>query len=208
MELKNDFKVDLPVDQAWQELMDIPQVAACVPGAELTESLPDNAYKGKMKLKLGPVALNFQGTVQITDRDDTAKTALLIGKGADAKGRGNASSKTQVRVVPSGNGSEVHLDTTLQLSGMIAQYGRASGVIKAVSDELISQFTQNLQVRLESKDSTIVAMAPAADGSPAPVAAAPAAAAPAPVASSIGAGFIFQAFLRWIKGFFGRKEGA
>ena len=200
MELTNSFKVDLPVDEAWAELMNIPQVAACVPGAELTESLPDDAYKGKMKLKLGPVALNFQGSVQITDRDDAAKTALINGKGSDAKGRGNASAKTQVRVVPAGDGSEVQLDTALQLSGMIAQYGRASGVIKAVSDELISQFSNNLQARLDSKDS---APAAAADGSPAP---APVAA--APVDSAIGAGFIFQALLRWVKGLFGRKKEA
>ena len=198
MELKNDFTVDLPVDAAWEELMDIPQVAACVPGAELTDSLPDDAYKGKMKLKLGPVALNFQGTVTIADRDDAAKTALLLGKGSDSKGRGNANSKTQVRVVPKGAGSEVQLETSLQLSGMIAQYGRASGVIKAVSDELISQFAANLQKTLESKLSGPTAQS---DGSPAQKAQAPA----PQVQSSIGAGFIFQAVLRWLRSPFVRN---
>ena len=201
MELTNSFKVNLPPEQAWEELMNIPQVAACVPGAELTDSLPDDAFKGKMTLKLGPIALNFQGTVQITERDDANRTALLLGKGSDAKGRGNASSKTNVRVVASGEGSEVHLDTALQLSGMIAQYGRASGVINAVSDELISQFAGNLQSRLATKGSAGLK----AEASEEAVATTTAA---APVASSIGAGFVVQAMLRWLRGLFGRKGKA
>ena len=201
MELTNSFKVNLPPEQAWEELMNIPQVAACVPGAELTDSLPDDAYKGKMTLKLGPIALNFQGTVQITERDDANRTALLLGKGSDAKGRGNASSKTQVRVVASGEGSEVHLDTALQLTGMIAQYGRASGVISAVSDELISQFSANLQNKLANKGSDGVALGTSeASEVTAPL--------PAPAQSSIGVGFVFQAMLRWFKGMFGRKGKA
>ena len=201
MELTNSFKVNLPPEQAWEELMNIPQVAACVPGAELTDSLPDDAFKGKMTLKLGPIALNFQGTVQITERDDANRTALLLGKGSDAKGRGNASSKTNVRVVASGEGSEVHLDTALQLSGMIAQYGRASGVINAVSDELISQFAGNLQSRLANTGSAGLK----AEASEEAVATTTA---PAPVESSIGAGFVVQAMLRWLRGLFGRKGKA
>ena len=199
MELTNSFKVDLPPEQAWEELMNIPQVAACVPGAELTDSLPADAYKGKMTFKLGPIVLNFQGTVQITERDDENRTALLLGKGSDAKGRGNASSKTKVQILASGGGSEVHLDTALQLSGMIAQYGRASGVIKAVSDELITQFSWNLQNTLANKGSS--GLTPqTSEETEATVA--------APVESTIGAGFVFQAMLRWFKGLLGRKGKA
>ena len=74
MLIKSDFEVAQPVDKVWQFFDDIPQVAACLPGAELTDDLGDDKYLGKVAIRMGPVKLQFAGTAQITERDDAGKT--------------------------------------------------------------------------------------------------------------------------------------
>ena len=90
MLIKNDFEVAQPVDKVWQFFDDIPQVAACLPGTELTEDLGDNKYNGRVAIRMGPVKLQFAGTAQIKERDDAAKRIVVDAAGADEKGRGQA----------------------------------------------------------------------------------------------------------------------
>ena len=90
MLIKNDFEVAQSVDKVWRFFDDIPQVAACLPGAELTEDLGDDTYKGKVVVRMGPVKLQFAGTAEITEKDDEAKRIVVNAAGADEKGRGQA----------------------------------------------------------------------------------------------------------------------
>jgi len=91
MLITNDFEVAQPVDKVWAFFQNIPQVAACLPGAELTEDLGDDKYQGQVAVRMGPVRLNFGGTAQITERDEAAKRLVVHATGAEAKGRGQAS---------------------------------------------------------------------------------------------------------------------
>ncbi len=148
MQIQNSFEIPLPPDKAWDVLMDIPKIAPCMPGADLTGSTPDGGYQGLVSVKLGPVALSFNGTAHFAERDDAEKRAVVSAQGADRKGRGNASAVVEFRLSSSGAGSRVDIRTEMNLSGLVAQYGRGAGLIQAVAEQLVSQFAKNLRTMI------------------------------------------------------------
>lgn len=150
MEFDNSFEVPLPPAQAWPVLMDVRRIAPCMPGAELTEVVDDKTYKGKISVRLGPVALAFAGTVKFEAVDDANHNARVRAQGSDDKGRGAAQAMATFRLEPSGAGSKVLVHTDLSLSGAVAQYGRGVGMIQATAAALIGQFAGNLKAELAS----------------------------------------------------------
>jgi uncharacterized protein len=148
MEFDNSFEVPLPPAQAWPVLMDIKRIAPCMPGAELTEVVDDKTYKGKISVRLGPVALAFAGTVKFGDIDNAAHKARVRAQGSDDKGRGAAQASATFRLEPTSGGSKVLVHTDLSLSGAVAQYGRGVGMIQATAAALIGQFAANLRTEL------------------------------------------------------------
>ena len=175
MEIKNSFEIPLPPEEAWKVLMDIPRIAPCMPGAELTGQTPDGDYEGKVSVRLGPVALAFSGVAKFIERDDAAKRAKVQAQGSDQKGRGAASGLVTFQVSPSDQGSRVDITTEVTLSGLVAQYGRGAGVIQGVANEICRQFADNLRASVATPAAQPAAGAPAGS---APAAAAPAAAKP------------------------------
>ena len=150
MDFDNSFEVPLPPDQAWATLMDIERIAPCMPGAELTEIVDDTTFKGKVSVRLGPVALTFQGTASFEDVDNNANKASVKAQGADAKGRGGANANVAFHLEPSEKGSTVKIQTDLQLSGSVAQYGRGAGMIQDLASQIIGQFAKNLAEQIEA----------------------------------------------------------
>src|SRR5216684_3996480 len=138
MEFDNSFEVPLPPAEAWKVLLDIERIAPCMPGAELTEVLGQNSYKGKIGVRLGPVALTFAGLVKFDQIDDANRTARVSAQGTDAK---------------------VLVHTNLTLSGPVAQYGRGVGIIQATATQLMNQFAKCLKEKLVQEG---VAAAPTA----------------------------------------------
>src|SRR5579872_2570275 len=149
MEFDNSFDVPLAPDQAWAVLMDIPRIAPCMPGAELTEVVDAQNYKGKISVRLGPVALSFAGRVEIDAIDQANRSAKVKAQGSDAKGRGAANATASFHIEPAGTGSRVLIHTDLMLSGAVAQYGRGVGMIQATAAQIIGQFANNLRAQLE-----------------------------------------------------------
>ena len=147
MLIKNDFEVAEPVEKVWQFFENIPQVAACLPGAELTEDLGGEKYKGGVSVRMGPVRLRFAGTADITERDDAANRIVVHASGAEEKGRGQASMIVTATLARSGRGTKVAVTQDLQLSGAAAQYGR--GMISDVTAVLMRDFAANLQDRID-----------------------------------------------------------
>jgi uncharacterized protein len=147
MLIKNDFEVAEPVEKVWQFFDNIPQVAACLPGAELTDDLGDEKYKGRVAVRMGPVRLSFAGTADITERDNAGKRIVVHASGADEKGRGQASMVVTATLVRSGRGTKVAVTQDLQLSGAAAQYGR--GMISDVTAVLMRDFSTTMQDRIE-----------------------------------------------------------
>lgn len=182
MEFDNSFEVPLPPEQAWPVLMDIRRIAPCLPGAELTEVLGDDTYKGKVAVRLGPVALAFVGVVKFEEIDSVHRTARIKAQGSDNKGRGGANATASFRLEQAASGSKVLVHTDLSLSGAVAQYGRGAGMIQATAQQIIAQFAANLRAQLA---------APAAAQSPAGAPAAPGTA-PKPIS-----GFALMAKVLW-----------
>ena len=147
MLIKNDFEVAEPVEKVWQFFDNIPQVAACLPGAELTDDLGGERYKGRVAVRMGPVRLSFSGTADITERDDAGKRIVVHASGADEKGRGQANMVVTATLVRSGRGTKVAVTQDLQLSGAAAQYGR--GMISDVTAVLMRDFSTTMQDRIE-----------------------------------------------------------
>jgi carbon monoxide dehydrogenase subunit G len=148
MQFSNSFNVSLPPADAWRMLMNIPAIAPCMPGAELTEVVDPETYKGKVAVRMGPVVLAFAGTAKFEERDDTAHTARVKAQGTDSKGRGGASATASFRLEPNGSGSKVLIDTDLNLSGSVAQYGRSAGMIQTIAAQLINQFAKSLEKQI------------------------------------------------------------
>jgi len=178
MEFNNAFEVPLPPAEAWKVLLDIEGIAPCMPGAELSEVLGDNAYKGKISVRLGPVALTFAGVVKVEDIDNEKHTARVAAQGTDAKGRGGAQAASVFRLEPAGTGCKVLVHTNLNLSGAVAQYGRGVGIIQATSTQLMNQFAKCLKEKLAQGHAASPVAVPSSQAGAATPASAPSAATP------------------------------
>ena len=150
MIITSDFEVAEPVEKVWQFFGDIPQVATCVPGTELTGELGDNKYQGQVAVRMGPVKMQFAGTAEITERDEAAKREVIHAIGAEARGRGEASMTVTATLERSGTGTKVGVTQDLHLSGAAAQYGR--GMIADVTAVLMRDFAANVTARIDAAE--------------------------------------------------------
>jgi len=196
MEFDNSFEVPLPPAQAWKLLLDIKRIAPCMPGAELTEVLGNNSYKGRINVRLGPVALTFAGIVKFEEIDEANRTARVAAQGTDAKGRGGANAASVFRLEPAGAGSKVLVHSNLTLSGAVAQYGRGVGIIQATAAQLMNQFAKSLKEKL-AQESPAAAPAPSASSTAQPVSSPSIVPPPAPPAAKPISGFTLIAKAIW-----------
>lgn len=148
MQFTNAFEVSLPPADAWPMLLDVQGIVPCMPGAELIEMIDDKTFKGKISVRLGPVALTFICNAAFENVDADARRAQINATGADSKGRGNAAAVIDFRMQPSAIGTKVIIDTDVTLSGAVAQYGRGAGMMQSVANQIVSQFAKNLEARI------------------------------------------------------------
>lgn len=158
MKLENTFSVPVPVEETWRVLLDVERIAPCVPGATL-ESNEGDSYRGKVKVKLGPIGLTYGGTVTFVSRDEAAKVAVLEASGREARGGGTAKAVVTCRLSGSGDSTDVLVETDLAITGKPAQFGR--GTLAEVSGSLIGKFAANLAEEITRTDTETAE--PAAD---------------------------------------------
>ena len=166
MEFDHTLEVPLPPDEAWAVLLDIQRIATCIPGAELTEVVDAQTYKGRVAVRIGPVAMSLVGQARLEEIDSASRKARVKAQGADPKGRGSADSVIEFRLEPAGTGTRVLIHSDVKLAGLIAQYGRGSGMIESVASQLIAQFGSALKAQIEQSRSRPAA-APEANPLPA-----------------------------------------
>jgi uncharacterized protein len=143
MELVNDFTVNVPVDEAWKTLTDVERIAPALPGAQL-EEVEGDVYRGKVKVKVGPILAQFKGQATFVEKDDSNHKAVLKAEGRETGGKGNASALITAQLVPEGSAStKVTVTTDLTITGKVAQFGR--GALADVSTKLLGQFVDNLE---------------------------------------------------------------
>jgi uncharacterized protein len=139
MLVENEFEVAAPLDQVWRHMQDIPRIAPCLPGAELTDVNGD-IYRGRVTTKMGPVKLQFMGTAKIVERDEAAKRIVMDASGSEEKGKGQATMKVTSTMASSGSGTRVKVAQDIQLSGAAAQFGR--GMVQDVTSVLMKSFAK------------------------------------------------------------------
>ena len=145
MELQHSFSVPVDVDRAWAVLVDIEQVAPCMPGAALDTVDGDN-FTGSVKVRLGPIGLTYKGKARFVEKDETAHRAVIDAQGKDARGNGTAAATVTATLHPQDDGTRVEVTTDLAITGKPAQFGR--GVMVDVGNKLIGQFADCLARQL------------------------------------------------------------
>lgn len=145
MELKNEFRVDIPTEQAWNTLTDVEFIAPCMPGAQLTE-IDGDEFKGGVKVKVGPITAQYKGTAKFVELDEANRRIVLEATGRDSRGAGNAAAEVIAEMTPDGDGTVVAITTDLKVTGKVAQFGR--GVMADVTEKLIGQFVDSLSEKL------------------------------------------------------------
>ncbi|MGZ8602504.1 MAG: SRPBCC family protein [Actinomycetota bacterium] len=210
MLIENEFTVATAVDDLWAYLLDVERIAPCMPGAELTETIDEQHWKGKVNVKFGPVSLSFAGTVELTERDDAAHRAVLHAKGMEAKGKGAANATVTSWLEPAAEAlTTVKMTADIALTGAAAQLSR--GLLPEISKKLTQQFADCLETTINAERAAATPEAAPAGGTVAEGTPAPAPAptpAPAPAAKHVGGiGLGLSAIWSLIKNFFRRLFG-
>jgi uncharacterized protein len=158
MKLTNEITVPASIEEAWELMLDVERVAPCLPGASIEES-DDDEYKGSMKVKIGPIVSQFQGTLKIDEADEEARRAVMSAKARDSRGKGSANATITSTLEPADEGTRVTVETDLRITGPAASFGR--GVMEDVSAMLMTQFADCLATKL-GREAPAGAAAPAA----------------------------------------------
>jgi len=140
--LDKNFPIDAPAISGWKFLQDIPGVAGCMPGAEITEAIDDRHYKGQVKAKIGPATMAFNGDIEIQDIDSEKRAVHLIGRGQDTKGTSSATMDLKARILDGADGGCV-----LEGEAQVAVTGKAASLggrmMTQVADQILNQFGKN-----------------------------------------------------------------
>jgi carbon monoxide dehydrogenase subunit G len=179
MKLEHEFTVPAPIDTVWQALLDPERVASCFPGATITSASGDE-FAGIVKVRLGPISLQYRGSGRFTATDDAAHRTTIEASGSASGGQGTAAAKVQASLAKNGQGTTVSVITDLTVTGKPAQFGR--GLIEDVGKKIIGQFTDCLSKSLgPAEEPAPTAAPPPSAPSPTPTPAAqPASVQPAP----------------------------
>jgi carbon monoxide dehydrogenase subunit G len=161
--IENSFAVSADPDRVYRFLQDPRNVVACLPGAELVEDLGDNSYRGRVRIKIGPVMAAYTGVATITRQDPAERLTVLLAEGRDARGNGAAKATATMQVFGNdrGNGSTVDLKTELAVSGKLAQFGRS--VMSDVSSRMVSEMASRVRDMIEADAQASAAAAPKDD---------------------------------------------
>jgi carbon monoxide dehydrogenase subunit G len=148
MRFEHEFTVPVPVEQAWAVLLDVEKVAPCLPGASI-DSVEGDQIDGRMRVKVGPITVTYKGTVTFENVDKDAHTLTIKASGKELRGAGTASASVEARLVPEGEQTRVKVETSFNVTGRPAQFGR--GVMAEVGGRLIDRFATNLAALLAEK---------------------------------------------------------
>lgn len=160
MKLTNEFTIDAPVDEIWTTMLDLERVAACVPGSKVVGPAPDGGLEANIRVKVGPMAMNYRGVVRIVESDERSRRAVMQAKAREARGQGTATAD-MVMEIRDTQPVEVSIATDLDVTGRVAQMGR--GVMQDVAGRIVQDFAKGLQALLAAGDGLDASCVIAAD---------------------------------------------
>ena len=186
------YPVAAPAPAAWIFLQDIKSVAACMPGAEITEQIDETHFEGKVKVKVGPAVAAFRGSIEVQGINAEKKEIILLGKGVDTKGTSSASMHLTASIGETANNQcELIGHSEVTVNGKMASFG--GRMMDSVSGRILQQFADNFA-------NNVVALGV---GSDAEAAAAKVAEAPAELN---GLAIVWHLITNFFKGLFGRES--
>src|SRR6202521_1116472 len=204
MQLENSFTVGAPPERVFAYLLDVNKIFGCVPGAELAEVVDPTTFKGKVKIKVGPITVAYNGTARIADRDDANHSATLEAEGRETTGPGSARAKAFMSVAADGAGSTVKIVTDYSVAGRVAQFGR--GVMEDVSRRIVNDMAACIKANVEAGEpggGAAVASSSATNGPGAAKSAPPVATATAAPVNAFG--LLFSVLWARLKSVFGGR---
>jgi carbon monoxide dehydrogenase subunit G len=146
MKLTNEITVPAPLERTWSLLLDVPRVVRALPGATVEPDGAEGVYRGALKVRLGPVAMEYEGTARLEDVDEDEHVATFRVEGRERRGHGGATATIVNRLVPVENGTRLVVETDLSVTGRAAQLGR--GLMEDVAGRLLEQFAHGLETAL------------------------------------------------------------
>lgn len=232
--LNETFRVSAPPERVWNFLKNPADVVTCLPGAELTSTIDERTYGGRVKVKVGPITAAYAGKATLTQVDDGARRMQIVAEGKESGGSGSARmTMTGVVTALADGGSEVSVDASIDIAGRVMQFGR--GLIESVNKQLFKQFADSVQAKLAVAEAAAAATtaatsaattaattgvsAPVSESaSPAPSREQPTGAVPAGIPASppdatIAQGeelralpLLWKVFVAWLKGLLGGRR--
>jgi carbon monoxide dehydrogenase subunit G len=146
MKLENEFSVAAPLEQTWATLLDIPRVAGCLPGATLESDGADGVFRGRMRMKLGPMTVGYEGTAQMGEVDEDEHSATIDVRAKEVKGQGSASARIRNQLRGGDGVTHVSVTTDLNITGRPAQFGR--GIMEDVATRMLADFAKRLEAEV------------------------------------------------------------
>jgi uncharacterized protein len=162
--LQNTFEVAAPVETAWRLLTDVPSVIPCMPGAELVEVVDESIWRASLRVKLGPITMQFAVDVSRVENDEAGGRVVLVARARESRGKGSAQATIESLLTTAGTGTRVDVITDLALQGAVAQYGR--GIVADVAARLTGQFASCIAAKLSELPSAGDTPAPPAVTAP------------------------------------------
>ena len=199
VQLDKTFPMPSSPEIAWKFLQDVEAVAACMPGAKLTEKVDENRHKGTVTVRIGPATMSFRGEVEVQDIDPTTQSLRLIGKGTDSTGNSGVSMNLLARIdAVDGGLSELVGSSEVSMSGRAAAFG--GRMMDAVADKILLQFADNFAAEVAALQNPGSGAVDAANGEATVVA-------PATRATELNALALgWAVFKDWLRGLFTKKK--
>jgi uncharacterized protein len=172
LKLTNEFTVAVPLERVWETLLDIERVAGFLPGAKIEPSPEEGVYHGSMRVKVGPMVVNYQGTARLVLADEAEHIADIAVQAKDTKGQGTATATIRNRLIEESGGTRVIAETDLAITGRQAQFGR--GIMQDIAGRMLEDFAGQFEQYLLHGEATgqgpAEGGAAGATGAPAPAA--------------------------------------
>jgi len=143
MKLKNEVIVPAPLEQTWPLLLDVPRMVRALPGATVEPDGAEGVYRGALKVRLGPIAMEYEGVARLQDVDEDEHVATFRIEGRERRGHGGATATITNRLLPAEGGTRLIVETDLSVTGRAAQFGR--GLMEDVAGHLLQRFARGLE---------------------------------------------------------------
>lgn len=150
MKFEHSFTVRASVAATWEFLMNIPEMATCIPGASDIVQLDNTTYDANVKAKIGPISAKFACRVGIVELDPATRTGLVELTGKDSKLGSSVKAKMIMRMIEENGTTTVSVSTDADVFGKIGQYGH--GMISKRADSMFDDFTSCVKTRLEQQE--------------------------------------------------------